>query len=142
MIKINLASVKETFEIGGKEFVADFSDVQLKKYFEYGQEVAEKDKEIAAKFPDVNEDADFGKVALAIAELLPKRAATFIEFFDKCFGEGKGIEIYKICGESTPNMMTVFQAVWQTIVSKMHNQEIEHAQEVADKYIKNKNKKK
>lgn len=138
MIKINLTSVKEQFEIGGKVFEADFSDDKLKKYFEYGNEVAELDKKINAKFPKIDEEKDFGKLASAIAEVLPQRAESFRIFFDKTFGAGKGQEIYEICGESTPNLQKVFEAVWQVILSKLATADSE-GQVAADKYIKNKN---
>lgn len=140
MIKINLHSTKETFEIAGKEFTADFSDAHLKRYFEYGQNVAEQDKELANKFPDMDKEKDFAKVAKVIAELIPQRAELFKQFFDKCFGEGKGEELYQLVGESTPNMQLIFEAVWKAIVTKMQNEEVTQAEKVADKYIK-KNKK-
>lgn len=141
MIKINLQNTKEQFEIAGKVFEADFSDIQLKKYFEYGQEVAEFDRKLQEQYPDMANENDFGKLASAIAEVLPKRAESFKDFFDKCFGEGQGEEIYQVCGESTPNMQKVFEAIWQTIINKMQNVESKE-QQVTDKYIKNNNNKK
>jgi hypothetical protein len=136
MIKINLQNTKEEFEIAGKVFTADFSDAHLQKYFEYGQDVAEQDKALAEKFPDMDKEQDFAKVAGVIAELIPQRADLFKQFFDKCFGEGKGEELYQLVGESTPNMQLIFEAVWKAIVGKMQNDELDKAQEVADKYIK------
>lgn len=137
MIKINVKSTKEEFEIAGKVFVADFSDIQLRKYFEYGNEVAEQDKALAKKFPNMDKEKDFAKMAKVIADLIPQRAGLFKSFFDKCFGEGKGEEIYQLVGEATSNMELIFEAIWKTIVEKMNNQNMQEANAKAEKYIKN-----
>lgn len=141
MIKINLQSTKEEFEINGIVFIVDFSDSKLKEYFEFTQELYGKEMEIEKEFSGIEHEKDFNKVANAIVTLLPKQANGYKLLFDKIFGEGKGEEIYKLCGESTPNMKTVFEIVWNTILDKMQNVESE-GQKAVDKYVKNDNKKK
>lgn len=141
MIKINLVSTKEEFEIGNKVFEADFSDNNLKDYFQYGQDMYKKEQEIAKEFPNIENEKDFDKVAHAIVKVLPKKAEGLKGFFDKTFGAGQGEVVYKICGESTSNMQKVFEVIWVVILEKMQNVESE-GQKTVDKYVKNSNKNK
>lgn len=138
MIKINLQNTIEEFQIGDHTYSADFSDEALRRYFKNGKEVDEIDKQIEAEYPDIENEQDFSKVAGAIIAVLPKRAESYKRFFDQTFGEGKGEEIYSLCGESTPNMQKVFEAVWRVILDKMQNIESE-GQRAAKKYVKNNN---
>jgi len=138
MIKIDLNETKKDFRIKDKTFTANFSDDTLRHYFEIGKEIDKLDKDFEEKFPDIENERDFGKVAQAVIEALPVRAESYQEFFDETFGEGSGAEIYEICGESTPNMKKVFDAVWNEILKHMAGIETKE-ETTAKKYIKNKN---
>lgn len=141
MIKINLQSTKETFEIGDKEFTADFSDTNVKEYFELTKEFYEKGINMEKKYAGLEKEKDPNKLINTLVQLIPEQANEFKNLFDRIFGEGKGEEIYKLCGESTPNMKLVFEVVWGTVLDRMKNVESE-GQKTVDKYVHNDNKKK
>lgn len=62
---------------------------------------------------------------------IPKQLALMKKFLDKCFGDGNGEKIYKICGESS--------VIFAGVISQIAN-EIQNQSNITDFYDKMKNK--
>jgi hypothetical protein len=130
MINIQLRSTKESFEILGHKFNAYFSDTSLKKFWDEGSKVNESDEGLVKRHGGLKRLDDpeskissteaYRELAAAALDSIPTNCEAYKKFFDSVFGQGKGEEIYELCGRSTPNMGRVFEVVWQSVMKHMY----------------------